>query len=94
MIPIEQQAPPWPARYNRRVTSAKAMKVTYETLEQARKFCGGHLWASSVVVPIRMSTGRTGEMTAAPGDWIVEIDPDTFQVWPADRFRMEWEAAT
>ena len=92
MIPIEQQ-PPWPAVFHRRVTSAKAILVTTTTLTQAVDFCGGHLWASSVVVPILMSNGRTGEMTAAPGDWIVEIAPDHFQVWPGDRFRMEWEAA-
>ena len=93
MIPIEQQAPPWPALFHRRVTSAKAMKVTADNLTQAAKWTGGHTWASSVVVPIRMSNGRTGEMTAGAGDWIVEIAPDTFQVWPADRFHAEWEAA-
>ena len=54
---------------------------------------GGHTWMFSVVVPIRMSNGRTWEMTANAGDWIVEIAPDTFQVWPADRFHAEWEAA-
>lgn len=91
MIPVETDTM-WPVAVNRRVTTAKAMKVTAANLAQAADWVSGHTWASSVVVPIRMSNGRTGEMTAGAGDWIVEIATDTFQVWPGDRFHAEWEA--
>lgn len=91
MLPVEAETA-WPVAIRRRVTRAKAMHVTSGNLAQAAAWTSGHTWAASVVVPIRMSNGRTGEMTAGAGDWIVEIAPDTFQVWPADRFHMEWEA--
>ena len=82
----------WPGEYRRKVTRCKAMRVTTENLPQVAAFCGGHTWASSVVVPI-WSDGKRGEDTAPIGSWVVQVGL-AFQVWPHEHFTAQWQAVT
>ena len=83
---------PWPAEYRRKVTRCKAMRVSTDNLEQVAAWCGGHTWASSVVVPI-WTDGKRGEDTAPIGSWVVEVGL-AFQVWPHEHFTAQWQAVT
>jgi hypothetical protein len=82
----------WPAEYRRKVTGCKAMRVTTENLPQVAAWCGGHTWASSVVVPI-WSDGKRGEDVAPIGHWVVQVG-GVFRIWPAEAFTAEWTAVT
>ena len=74
----------WPGHYRRKVTDCKAMRVTTENLPQVAAWCGGHTWASAVVVPI-YSDGKRGEDVAPIGSWVVQVG-GVFRVWPAEAF--------
>lgn len=77
-------------QFRRRITACKAIRVTPDNLEEAAHWCGGHLWAGCVVVPVQFN-GKRGEMRAEVGDWIVRTPLTlTCQVWPNDRFVAEW----
>lgn len=82
----------WPGEYRRKVTRCKAMRVTTENLPQVAAWCGGHTWASAVVVPI-YSDGKRGEDTAPIGSWVVQVG-GVFRIWPAEAFTAEWTAVT
>ena len=82
----------WPGHYRRKVTDCKAMRVTSENITQVADWCGGHTWASAVVVPI-WNEGKRGEDTAPIGTWVVQTGP-VFQVWPHEHFTSQWQAVT
>lgn len=73
-----------PVEVRRRVLTARAVRVTYDNLADVARWCAGHTWASSVVVPV-----DGGEQSAPPGTWVV-LSPHGWQVWPDHRFRAEW----
>ena len=69
------------------------MRVTTENLPQVAAWCGGHTWASSVVVPI-WTDGKRGEDTARSAPAVVQVGL-AFQVWPHEHFTApQWQAVT
>jgi hypothetical protein len=91
VLPIEEHdRPQWPQTYLRRHTRCKAWRVSSDTLPLIAQWCGGHTWASSVVVPIRNRNGTPGEASAAIGDVVVEMADNVWAVWPGPLFDAEW----
>lgn len=83
----------WPGHYRRKVTDCKAMRVTSENIAQVADWCGGHTWASAVVVPIYSDGKPRGEDTAPIGSWVVQTGP-VFRVWSHELFTAEFQAVT
>jgi hypothetical protein len=77
-----------PGEYRRRITYCRAIRVTPGKLQQAADWCGGHMWAGTVIVPITIGR-RQGEMTAEVGDWIVNVN-GLWEVWNHEQFAGEW----
>ena len=83
-------------RATRRHTRCVAKRVTADNLADVAEFCGGHTWASSVVVPTMILVDgqwQTGETPAAPGDWVLRLPNHRWQVMSNDTFRVEWMVA-
>lgn len=78
-----------PVEVRRRVLTARAVRVTYDNLADVARWCAGHTWASSVVVPI----AGGGEQAAGVGSWVVRTAAG-WHVWPDRQFRAEWAPQT
>lgn len=76
-----------PSRWKRGLTTAEAWRVGHDRLAEIAAWCGGHTWASSVVVPVKPGE----ELAASPGDWVVRDHYGNLGVWPDATFRRMWK---
>lgn len=88
MIPIEQYEEQWePRLFRPRRDAVRAWRVGGGNLDAVARWCGGHTWATSVVVPVR-GLRLPGESSARPGDWVVTSGDDgDFRVMSDADFR-------
>ena len=76
-----------PSRWRRGTTEAEAWRVGHDRLTEIAAWCGGHTWASSVVVPVKPGE----ELAASLGDWVVRLPDGVQGVWPDATFRRLWK---
>ena len=81
-----------PIEFRRRIVAGHAVRVADTNLAEVAKWCGGHTWASAVVVPV-VDGDRPGEQFAPPGTWVVRT-AHGWHVWPDRQFRAEWAPQT
>lgn len=78
-----------PVEFRRRIVAGHAVRVADTNLAEVARWCGGHTWARSVVVPI----AGGGEEAAGVGSWVVRTAAG-WHVWPDRQFRAEWAPQT